>query len=101
MTIEFNGLNSSRSTANRANNTPLPEEKGVDLNSTPAASQASDKVEISDRGARLQRLEETILNAAPVDLERVQAIKEAIQEGRFEINTEQLAQKLVDFESEL
>ncbi len=37
----------------------------------------------------------------PVDIERVNAIKKALAEGSYKINTEQVAKKLIQFEQSM
>lgn len=53
---------------------------------------AGERVEISSLSARLQ---EVGAGEAPVDAERVAEIKQAIAEGRFQINPERIADGLL------
>lgn len=63
--------------------------------SSPAASQeagkSSDSVSLSPTAAALQTD-----TSAPVDLGRIQEIKDAISQGRFKINPEAIADGLID-----
>ena len=63
--------------------------------SSPAASLASgkssDSVSLSPAAAALQSD-----TSAPVDLGRIQEIKDAISQGRFKINPEAIADGLID-----
>jgi negative regulator of flagellin synthesis FlgM len=60
---------------------------------TPSA--ARDKVEITSLSAQLQQLEQILNDVAVVDVARVEAIKQAISEGRFRIDSEVVADKLL------
>jgi negative regulator of flagellin synthesis FlgM len=66
---------------------------------SPAAPQqksgavAGERVEISSLSARLQ---EVSAGGAPVNGQRVAEIKQAISEGRFQINPERIADGLLD-----
>lgn len=60
--------------------------------------QATDDVQLSFSG-RLQSLENQ--DGSPVDSTKVAAIKQAISEGRFSINAEAIADKLISSAQEL
>lgn len=62
----------------------------------PAATPpARDKVEITSLSAQLQQLEQALASVGVVDTARVEAIKLAISEGRFRIDSEVVADKLI------
>lgn len=61
-----------------------------------ASAAASDQVELSAMSARLQDAGATIADAPVVDAARVAEIKQAISEGRFQINPERIADGLID-----
>jgi negative regulator of flagellin synthesis FlgM len=56
---------------------------------------ARDKVEITSLSAQLQQLEQALSSVGVVDTARVEAIKLAISEGRFRIDSEVVADKLI------
>jgi negative regulator of flagellin synthesis FlgM len=58
-------------------------------------SPARDKVEITSLSAQLQQLEKVLNDVGVVDTARVEAIKQAISEGRFRIDSEVVADKLL------
>ena len=63
---------------------------------TPAApAPAQDKVEINSVSAQLAQLEKILNEVGVVDSARVDAIKQAISEGRFRIDSEVVADKLL------
>lgn len=57
-----------------------------------ADTAASDRVDISSLSARLQEIG---AGEAPVDAQKVAEIKQAISEGRFQINPERIADGLL------
>jgi len=60
---------------------------------TPAA--ARDKVQITSLSAQLAQLEKMLNDVGVVDAARVDAVKQAIAEGRFQIDSEVVADKLL------
>ncbi|WP_049721837.1 flagellar biosynthesis anti-sigma factor FlgM [Gilvimarinus polysaccharolyticus] len=90
-TVKTNTANSGRTTATAGN-------ARADKTSPQAQGQASsgaDSVALSPEAQTISHLREAIDNASGVDSERVNSIKLAIAEGRFEINPERLAQAML------
>lgn len=61
----------------------------------PAAA-ASEQVDLSAMSARLQDAGAATANAPVVDAARVAEIKQAISEGRFQVNPERIADGLIE-----
>jgi negative regulator of flagellin synthesis FlgM len=59
------------------------------------ASARGDKVELSEGSSLLQRVEEALRNVSVVDAAQVDAIKQAITEGRFRVDSSVIADKLL------
>ena len=59
------------------------------------ASPARDKVEITTVSAQLAQLEKMLGDVGIVDAARVASIKQAIAEGRFKVDSEVVADKLL------
>ena len=57
---------------------------------TPAAS-----VRLSDLSSKLAEMEASLAASEAFDAKRVEAIKQAISEGRFKVNPEAVAEKLL------
>ncbi len=57
---------------------------------------SSEKVELSSMSASLQKAEQAIAETPVVDSKRVAEIKQAIADGRFKINTERIADGLIN-----
>jgi negative regulator of flagellin synthesis FlgM len=71
---------------------------------TPPAESAAagvSPVRITDAAKQLAALEQTLQGSAPVNEARVNAIRSAIEEGRYQVNPEVIADKLMRVEREL
>ena len=68
---------------------------------SPVGSSASDSVEITSLSARLQQLEGVLAGVPVVDSAQVQAIKDAIRDGKFQVNSEVVADRLLSSVKEL
>jgi negative regulator of flagellin synthesis FlgM len=64
-------------------------------------SAATDKVTLTDSARLMQRLEAAVANAPHVDGARIDHIKQQIASGAYQVNPDQLAQHVADFESSL
>lgn len=69
----------------------------ADSNST----SASTSVQLGTGNAQLQSLGKSVANTSVVDVEKVAAIKQAISEGRFKVNADVVADRLIDSVKEL
>jgi negative regulator of flagellin synthesis FlgM len=63
--------------------------------SQPATKSTSDSVSVSPLANQLQALESKLNDVNVVDSARVDAIKQAISEGRFSVNSEVVADRLI------
>lgn len=68
---------------------------------TPAAASSSKAVSITDQAKQLATLEQTLQSQPAINEGRVAEIQLAIQEGRYQIDPERIADKLLRFEQEL
>jgi negative regulator of flagellin synthesis FlgM len=66
-----------------------------------AAKAGADSVSLSDLAGRLQSLEAEMASGAPLDAGKVEEIKQAIREGRFKVNPEVVADRLIQSMKEL
>lgn len=67
----------------------------------PQPASTNEKVELSPLSSRLQSIESNLASDGVLDTARVQEIKQAISEGRFKINAEVVADRLLDTVKEL
>lgn len=61
----------------------------------------TDTVSLTDMASRLQKLETGLASLPVVDAQRVEGIKQAITNGSFEIDTSEVAAKVLTFEASL
>ena len=62
---------------------------------------ADDTVELTDTASRLGELSNELARADGVDLERVEAIRQRIAEGSYEVDADRVAEALVQLERDL
>ncbi|MEO8040712.1 MAG: flagellar biosynthesis anti-sigma factor FlgM [Betaproteobacteria bacterium] len=60
-----------------------------------APSRKGDQVAITSLSSQLQALESRLADVSVVDTTRVDAIKQAISDGRFNVNSEVVADRLI------
>lgn len=60
-----------------------------------------DSVEITDTASRLKRLEAALESQPVVDQAKVDALRAVIAEGKYRVDTTELAEKLIDIESSI
>ncbi len=70
-------------------------------NPAPGPRSEGARVELSSLSARLHVIESGLDDAQVVDTARVAEIKQAISEGRFRVNAERVADRLLDTVREL
>jgi negative regulator of flagellin synthesis FlgM len=66
---------------------------------TNASETADDSVNLTNFGRQVSALESKIDKVSEVDHKRVEAIKQAIASGQYEINPERIAKKMLQLES--
>ena len=59
-------------------------------------SQEVDRVDLSMRSKELKRIEEVVASAPDVRTERVEALKKLIEDGKYEVDSKALAQKMIE-----
>lgn len=68
---------------------------------TSKSTSSQERVDIGPLSAQLQSLESSLENVQVVDTARVEAIKQAITEGRFRVNPDVVADRLLTTVKEL
>lgn len=66
-----------------------------------SAPAASSSVNLTQTANSLQALEKSIAAAPEVDQQKVDAVRKAINEGSYKVDSEQTATKLIDFDTAL
>ena len=78
-----------------------PKRAAAAAGKTVPKSGGADRVDIGPLSAQLQSLESSLENVQVVDTARVEAIKQAITEGRFRVNPDVVADRLLTTVKEL
>jgi negative regulator of flagellin synthesis FlgM len=99
MTININGLSTpkvqaptdDRQLKQSAEQQPAQTESGP--------SSTADTISLSDNAVQLGKLDNSSVAAPVVDTKRVEQIRQAIENGSYEVNAEKVADKLMQFES--
>lgn len=60
-----------------------------------AFPQGIDRVDLSTRSKELKKIEEVLASTPDVRTERVEALKRLIEEGRYEVDSAALAEKMI------
>ncbi len=76
--------------------TSLPSVGGQQVRAEKSAPVSSTSVSLSDTSSKLQALEAEAFQSSGFDAARVAAVKQAIREGKFQINTQLIADKLIE-----
>ncbi|WP_435213445.1 flagellar biosynthesis anti-sigma factor FlgM [Luminiphilus sp. nBUS_16] len=85
----------------RAAGTRNEETRGTASEAPAAAVMGDDRVELTDTATRLNALADDVRAANGVDLEKVEAIRQRIADGDYEIDAGQIADALIRQEQEL
>jgi len=101
MPIEITGQNNSpvqtdRNT--RPENNVGRSEPSVEQNTNGRPSTA-DTVSLTETSAQLRSIESSLAALPVVDTQRVEAIKQSIADGSYQIDAQSVADKLIDFEA--
>ncbi|GGW63608.1 flagellar biosynthesis anti-sigma factor FlgM [Alishewanella tabrizica] len=65
------------------------------------AAQKQDSVSITPQAQQFSKLQEKATNSSGIDQEKVDKIKQAIADGKYKINVEMLAKRIMQFEGDL
>ncbi|MBY5992925.1 flagellar biosynthesis anti-sigma factor FlgM [Ferrimonas balearica] len=65
------------------------------------AKPAADAVVLTEQAQQLSRAESGLADATGIDQAKVDAVKQAIAEGRYHVDPERLASNITKFENEL
>jgi negative regulator of flagellin synthesis FlgM len=60
-----------------------------------------DSVSLTSQAQQFTKAQEKASNSSGIDQKKVDEIKQAISEGKYKVNVEQLARRIVQFEGEL
>lgn len=112
MVIDFNRLNNATSPANsgRTGSTQSSGKNEAVSSTQPSATQVAgeqasasksgDSVQLSREAQQLQKVSDKLRDLPTVDKERVAKLKQAIADGSYQVDSQRVAGKLLDFESQ-
>jgi len=98
--ISGNSINQTNNQLNKVNRNNSPEAvrlANARENSATAPSD-QDNLTITGTAAKLKQLEDSIAQLPIVDMQRVEDLQQAINNGSYTINPEKIAEKLIDME---
>jgi|JI81AbrownRNA_FD_contig_61_617451_length_569_multi_2_in_0_out_0_2 negative regulator of flagellin synthesis FlgM len=101
MKIDNSGKSLSGPTAPRTGNIRPGAQQGSVNGTNDAGKAKNDSVELSSNSLKLSAMEGTLASQPVVDSARVNEIRQAIAEGKFKINPDAIADKLVASVKEL
>ncbi|WP_144395146.1 flagellar biosynthesis anti-sigma factor FlgM [Pleionea sediminis] len=96
MVIDVKNVGSSKVTTTTTKSKKSEKTSDSDVNTTETSE---DSVELTGKASQIQSLIKQMMAAPAVDRSRVDPVKEKIEEGRYEIETERVANKMLDFEA--
>ncbi len=99
MTIDINGLTTPKVAAPTDDSQLKQSAEQQQTNTETGQSSTADTVSLSDNAVQLGKLDNSVIAAPVVDTKRVEQIKQAIENGTYEVNAEKVADKLTQFES--
>ena len=67
----------------------------VDTPATGSTGSPGAQVQISNLSSRLAQIEKELSTSDAFDTKKVESVKQAISEGRFKVNSDQVADKLI------
>lgn len=110
MVIDFNRLNSSTpASTSRAGSTQGGKNEAIDnksAGSTIATQSATtdnksgESVQLSSEAQQLQKTVESLRDQPVVDSERVAKLKQAVADGSYQVDSQRVASKILNFESQ-
>src|SRR5690606_4584020 len=102
MAININNLqNAGQVKADKVEQNQQRQQTTVQQNAAQTANQKQDSVSITPQAQQFAKLTDKATSSTGVDQEKVDKIKQAIAEGKYKVNVEQLARRIVQFESEI
>ncbi|ORU94555.1 MAG: flagellar biosynthesis anti-sigma factor FlgM [Cycloclasticus sp. symbiont of Bathymodiolus heckerae] len=101
MSINIKGSASkaNRTTANKTSNTGKSSKGGASAASTHKPD--NDSIDLTDTASKLQQIEQSLGDIPIVDSGRVEALTQSISDGKYQINNEKIADRIISSEHEI
>ncbi len=101
MTQKIEGSLPAAATLRTGNVAGKISQAGGDRSSPVAATEASDSLRLTGEATGLQSLQKELSSAPAVDQSRVQAVRESLQNGSYQINPDAIASRMIDLDQQL
>ncbi len=102
MAIDINGITSPQVVAPKDDSAlNKPADQAVPQQDQSQQSSVADTVSLSDGARQLGKIDNMAISAPVVDTQRVEAVKQAVAEGNYEVDPARIADKMMQFESML
>ena len=102
MAMEINGLNSNQTNTNKARSGQKVSESNADAKKTNEASanQTGETVKISAEAQALNRVSQEMGLDAPVNQEKVEALRAAVADGSYKVDAQSVARKMLESDTQ-
>jgi len=103
MANDITNINSSRTTASGTRQSQRLDSADNNGSNTSSklSSNTTDKVSLTSTAARLKDIEQRLASQTPIDNNRVNQMKSAINNGEYNVDADRVASKMIDFENSL
>lgn len=102
MSININNLsNTAQVKADKTDQAASRQQTAVEQNVTNQAIKKQDSVSITPQAQQFSKLQEKAANSSGIDQEKIDKIKQAIADGKYKINVDVLAKRIMQFEGDL
>ena len=103
MAIDFNGVNNNQVNTNKTAQRERPESPAQqgpqNERNAPAAERTN--VSLSDNARNLSAIESALQQQPDVDDSNVERIRQALEDGSFQVDAEKVAQKMLDMDQSI
>ena len=99
MSIDINGISSAKAHAPLDDSQAKQQVEQSPANLETGKSSTADTVSISDNATQLGKMGNAVDTTPVVDMQRVEQVKQAINNGTYEVDAAKVADKLMQFES--